>query len=68
MNAAERSYPRPVVRGCHLEELPPVRGKEQRLRFAGTAMKRYSTYKVREIQVKMVGIVRGHQKADALKP
>ena len=52
MNAAERSYPRPVVRGCHLEELPPVRGKEQRLRFAGTAMKRDPTSKVSETQIR----------------
>ena len=29
-----------------------VQGKEQRLRFAGTAMKRYPTTKVREIQVR----------------
>ena len=29
-----------------------VQGKEQRLHFAGTAMKRYPTTKVREIQVR----------------
>ena len=29
-----------------------VQGKEQRLRFTGTAMKRYPTTKVREIQVR----------------
>ena len=33
------------------EEIPFVRGKEQRLRFAGAAMKRYPTPKVRETQV-----------------
>ena len=34
------------------EEIPFVQGKEQRLRFAGAAMKRYPRPKVREIQVK----------------
>ena len=62
------SYSTFKVRRGGGEEIPLLQGKEQQLLFAGTAMKRYSTYKVREIQVKMVGIVRGHQKADALKP
>ena len=34
------------------EEIPLVQGKEQRLRFAGAAVKRYPTPKVRETQVK----------------
>ena len=34
------------------EEISPVQGKEQRLRFAGVAMKRYATPKVRETQVR----------------
>ena len=34
------------------EELPLVQGKEQRLRFAGAAVKRYPTSKVRETQVR----------------
>ena len=34
------------------EEIPLIQGKEQRLRFAGAAMKRYPTPKVRETQVK----------------
>ena len=29
------------------EEIPLVQGKEQQLRFAGTAVKRYATFKVR---------------------
>ena len=33
------------------EEIP-VQSKEQWLRFAGAAVKRYPTYKVREIQVR----------------
>ena len=36
-----------VSSGGH-EETPHVQGKEQRLRFAGAAMKRYPMSKVRE--------------------
>ena len=34
------------------EEITLVQGKEQGLRFAGAAMKRYPTSKVRETQVR----------------
>ena len=34
------------------EEIPLIQGKEQQLRFAGAAVKRYSTPKVRETQVR----------------
>ena len=34
------------------EEIPLVQGKEQWLRFAGAAVKRYPTPKVRETQVR----------------
>jgi len=34
------------------EEIPLVQGKEQWLRFAGAAMKRYPTPKLRETQVR----------------
>ena len=34
------------------DEIPLVQGKEQWLRFAGAAMKRYPTSKVRETQVR----------------
>ena len=34
------------------EEIPLIQGKEQRLCFAGAAVKRYPTPKVRETQVK----------------
>ena len=44
------------------KEIPLVQGKEQRLCFAGAAVKRHPTPKVRETQV------RGHQRADTLKP
>ena len=40
-----------VRRGCG-EEIPLVQGKEQRLHFAGAAVTRYPTLKVRETQVR----------------
>ena len=49
---AERSYSMfKVRRGCH-EEIPLVQGKEQKLHFAGAAVKRYPMPKVRETQVR----------------
>ena len=56
------------VRRGGSEEIPLVQGKEQQLRFAGAAMKRYPTSKLRETQGKTVGVARGHQRADTLKP
>ena len=44
---AERSYSTIKVRRGDL-----VQGKEQQLCFAGTAVKRYSMFKVRETQVR----------------
>ena len=49
---AERSYSTFKVRRGSSEELPLVQGKEKRLRFAGAAVKRYPTSKVRETQVR----------------
>ena len=40
------------VRRGSSEEMPFVQGKEQRLCFAGAAVKRYPTSKVRETQVR----------------
>ena len=40
-----------VRKGCG-EEIPLIQGKEQQLRFAGVAVKRYPTPKVRETQVR----------------
>ena len=40
------------VRKGSSEEIPFVQGKEQRQHFAGAAVKRYSTPKVRETQVR----------------
>ena len=34
------------------EEIPLIQGKEQRLHFAGAAVERYPTIKVRETQVR----------------
>ena len=48
------AYPMSEVRGGGWENLSHVQGKEQRLRFAGAAMKRYPTSKVRETQVREV--------------
>ena len=46
-----------LVKKCHSptvggEAIPFVQGKEQRLLFAGAAVKRYPTPKVRETQVR----------------
>ena len=49
---AYRSYPTLKVRKGIGEEIPFIQGKEQRLRFAGAAMKIYPTPKVRETQVR----------------
>ena len=49
---AKRSYSMFMVRRGGSEEIPLVQGKEQRLHFAGAAVKRYPTSKVRETQVK----------------
>ena len=46
------SYPTLKVRKGGGEEIPPVQGKEQWLCFAGAAVKRYPTPKVRETQVR----------------
>ena len=47
-----RSSPMLKVRKVGSKELPLVQGKEQRLHFAGAAMNRYPTPKVRETQVR----------------
>ena len=49
---AEGSYCTFKIRRGSCEEIPLVQGKEQRLRFAGAAVKRYPMYKVRETQVR----------------
>ena len=49
---AERTYSTLKVRRGGHEEIPLVQGKEQRLHFAGAAVKRYPTSKVRETRVR----------------
>ena len=49
---AERSYSMFKVRRGSCEEIPLIQGKEKWLRFAGAAMKKDPTSKVRETQVR----------------
>ena len=49
---AERSYSTFRVRRGGSEEVPLVPGKEQRLRFARAAVKRYPMSKVRETHIR----------------
>ena len=49
---AQRSYSMFKIRRGGCEEIPLIQGKEQRLRFAGAALKRYPTSAVRETQVR----------------
>ena len=54
------------VRRGSCEEIPLIQGKEQWMRFAGAAMKRYLQGK--RNPSKRVGVARGHQRAGTLKP
>ena len=45
---SERSYSPFKVRRGSCEEIPLVQGKEEQLHFAGTAVKKYPTPKVRK--------------------
>ena len=45
---AKRSFSMFKVRRGGREEIPLIHGKEQRLHFAGAAVKRYPTFKVRQ--------------------
>ena len=49
---AERSYSMFKVTRGGREEIPLIQGMEQRLHFAGAAVKRYPTFKVTETQVR----------------
>ena len=61
---AKRSYSTFKVRRGSCEEIPLIQGKEQRLHFAGADVKRYP----KRNPSKTVGVARGNQKADTLKP
>ena len=52
LRRAERSYSMFKIRSGGGEEIPLIQSKEQWLRFAGAAMKRYPTSKVTETQVR----------------
>ena len=65
---AERNYSTFKVRRGSPEEIPLIQGKEQQLCFAGAAVKRHPTSKVKKNPSKTVGVARGHQRADTLKP
>ena len=54
------------VRNSGSKEIPLVQGKEQRLCFAGAALKRYPHIQGKRNPSKMVGVARGHQRADTL--
>ena len=56
---AERSYSTFKVRRGGGEEIPLIQGKEQRPRFAGAAMKRYPTSKIRETQIRWEVLLEG---------
>ena len=56
------------VRNGDGKEIPLIQGKEQWLCFAGAAVKRYPYVQGKRNPRKMVGVARGHQKADTLKP
>ena len=56
------------VRNCGGKEIPLIQGKEQWLCFAGAAVKRYPHVQDKRNSSKMVGVPRGHQRADTLKP
>ena len=64
---AERSYSTFKVRRGGCEEIPLVQGKEQQLCFAGATVETPYVQGKRN-PGKMVGVARGHQKADTLKP
>ena len=46
------------------KEIPLDQGKEQRLRFAGAAVKRHPHVQGKRNPSKKVGVARGHQRAD----
>ena len=49
-------------------EIPCIQGKEQRLCFAGAAVKKIPHAQRKRHPSKMVGVARGYQRADTLKP
>ena len=60
---AERRCSTFKVRGRGHEKIPLVQGKGQWLHFAGAAVKRHPQVQGKRNPSKMVGVVRGHQRA-----
>ena len=56
------------VRNGGGREIPLIQGKEQQLCFAGAAVKRNPHVQGKRIPSKMVGVAKGPQRADTLKP
>ena len=50
------------------EEIPLVQGKEQRLRFARSSCEEIPHVQGKRNPSKTVGVARGYQRADTLKP
>ena len=67
LHKRRRSYSTFKVRRGGGEEIPLFQGKEQRLCFAGAAVKIPHSQGERNPS-KMVDVARGHQRADTLKP
>ena len=65
---AKRSYSTFKIRRGGPEEIPLVQGKEQQLCFAGAAREEIPHVQGKRNPSKMVGVARGHQRADTLKP
>ena len=65
---AERGYSTFKVRRGSSEEIPLVQGKEEQLCFAGAAWEEIPHAQGKRNPSKMVGVARGHQRADTLKP
>ena len=55
------------VRKAGGEKIPLVQGKEQWLRFAGASHEKIPHVQGKRNPSKMVGVTRGHQRADTLK-
>ena len=56
---AETRHTTSKVRSSGRKEIPHIKSKDQRLRFAGATMKRYPTSKVRETPVRQLAVREG---------
>ena len=65
---AERSYSTFKVRRGGGEEIPLIQGKEPRLQICWSSHEEIPHIQGKRNPSKMVGVARGHQRADTLKP